>query len=300
MKILYIYNIDNWAIHNVGKLWLEDLKSHEVVFKNFFDITNSQLEFSKYNLVWFGYLDLYRDSSFKPSNSVISIHDPKEVFDQVINWKEIEINSDRIALAKRAVSCVTTSEELLRRLEDSKVKVTLIPTTSNLPYAEAKNIKTVKSDVTSVFQIYRRKNYDLMLSIRELVETRLDINFDLKVGQEVILPQVEYMEYLDKHEIYICTSYQEGGPLAAMDATHRGLVVLTTPVGQIQEVVDDGLSGYICNTKEDFYDRIKYLSENLSVLHEMRLESLRTIKLKRNAKDIKSKVESFLSNLILN
>ena len=61
IRILYLYNKDNWALHNVGKLWFSDiLTDFSVDLVNYHSIGGSFEEFCKeYDYVWFGYLYIY-------------------------------------------------------------------------------------------------------------------------------------------------------------------------------------------------------------------------------------------------
>ena len=111
------------------------------------------------------------------------------------------------------------------------------------------------------------------------------------------MPEGEYIQMLDGGSIYICTSYQEGGPLPAMDAMARGCVVITTPVGQMMEIIQDGYNGYICSTKEQFLEKIAYLANNPEQLHTMRLASSDTLQQKRSRDIISKKVANFLFTL---
>ena len=69
-----------------------------------------------------------------------------------------------------------------------------------------------------------------------------------------------------------------------MDAMRRGLAVLTTPVGQIQELIEDGVNGYFCRSAADFAGRLEHLGNDPDQLHAMRLASLETINTQRDPK----------------
>jgi hypothetical protein len=62
------------------------------------------------------------------------------------------------------------------------------------------------------------------------------------------LPEGAYLARLAGADVYVCTSYMEGGPLPVMEAVLAGLAVITTPVGQTAEWVRDGENGVVCRT----------------------------------------------------
>ena len=51
--------------------------------------------------------------------------------------------------------------------------------------------------------------------------------------------------YLSQAQLFILVSYYEGLPMSLLEAMSYELPVITTPVGGIPEVVDDGLEGFI-------------------------------------------------------
>lgn len=295
MKILYLYNKVDWAIHNVGKLWLRDLSPDiKVDFVNYKDIQDKSI-FGKYDFIWFGYFLIYLNFNHNPLKTIVTVHDPMELYPQTPTWKHEKIIEDRFQILKNIPNIVTISSEMFDSLLADGLKTTVINTTSNLPLREVSNITTNKCDVHSVFQTYPRKNPEMLEKVK--VEVGLSgIKFDTKIGLE-ILPQKEYIQLLDQHEIYVCTSYQEGGPLPAMDAMKRGSVILTTPVGQIQELIENGVNGFICTTEDEFISRILLLANDKNLLQSMRIKSLKTIEEKRNDGEIRDSVLRFIKGI---
>jgi hypothetical protein len=84
-----------------------------------------------------------------------------------------------------------------------------------------------------------------------------------------------------------------------MDAMQRGSVVLSTPVGQLQELVKHGENGYICETEAEFIAAISLLAKNLPLLHRMRINSLECIQDDRNVEDMKALALSVIEEALL-
>lgn len=299
-RILYLYDHEGWAIHNVGKLWLDDLAQIDVTFRPARELTKSDV--SSYDIIWFGYFHLFSAhyvsaATIMPSDlhkCIVSIHDPSEFYPQQENWKEIAKAAatgwhprlwkirGKLSILHGLPNVVTISSEMQSILGTAGIVATLIPTASALPPAATTAIKTVKCDVLSVFALYERKNLPMMNAIRNECEEDLNIRFDAKIGRTA-LPLEDYIDIFDSHEIYVCTSYQEGGPLPAMDAMQRGCVVLSTPVGQIQDLIQEGANGFICSTQEQFIEKIEMLSSDLPLLNKMRIQSATYM---RSARDV--------------
>jgi hypothetical protein len=129
----------------------------------------------------------------------------------------------------------------------------------------------------TVGRIYRRKRFELFNEITWMSQrARLPVTFKAKLDQ-CPMPEQEYIAYLDSADVYIVTSFQEGGPLPAMDAMRRGLVVLSTRVGQMPEIIEDGVSGFLCDDLSEFIERLRLLSRDREVLQRMRHRSLARI-----------------------
>lgn len=50
---------------------------------------------------------------------------------------------------------------------------------------------------------------------------------------------------LEKSDILVLPSHQEGLPMAVLEGIAHGLIVITTPVGAIDEIIEDGVSGLL-------------------------------------------------------
>ena len=60
------------------------------------------------------------------------------------------------------------------------------------------------------------------------------------------LPHSEIVHALRRMDIYVNTSYQEGMPNGVLEAMACGLPVVATDAGDTPDVVDHGVTGYIC------------------------------------------------------
>ena len=107
-----------------------------------------------------------------------------------------------------------------------------------------------------------------------------------------------YIQMIDRTPIYVCTSWQEGGPLPAMDVMSRGGVVVTTPVGQIQEIITDGESGFLCDNSKDFERTLTRLFGDPVFLLKARIKSLAAYRKFRDKQQIQKVVQSTLEEVL--
>lgn len=308
ISILYLYDIKNWAINNVGELWLENNHEIEATYLSYKDFHVSL--YNNYTYVWFGYSDMFLNlylhnyiSSVNLKKSIVSIHDPLEIFPDYKKWKNENINMVKkmqrklkLEILKQAQIVTCISDEMKNLLDKNGLLTDKIPTTSTLQIRKRKLYTNNNIKIISIYNKNPRKNISLLQDIVEYCKETFNIDYYLKTGV-TILSEEKYKNLLDSFSIYLCTSYQEGGPLPAMDAMKRGCVVISTPVGQMRELIQNGENGYLCNSKEEFIQKIKKLYDDKELLLRMRKKSITTIAKMRNESVIKQTVYDILQNV---
>lgn len=311
LRVCYVYDADEWAIHNVGRLWLEQQHHIDATLVRVDAFRRPQADHC--DLFWFGYLHLflllYRSGQlplWAVERSVIAVHDPSELFPDVEEWDRVRSGRpiswslrrwSTFRLMRRAAAIVVTSVEMEAVLQTLGFHPARIPTMSALAVRPHGNITTEKCSGLSVFAPAARKDLPLMRAVAEHARLSAGIVVDLKVGGSP-LPSDAYLALLDSHELYICTSRQEGGPLPAMDAMARGAVVLATPVGQLPEIIEHGTTGFICWTLEDFVEKVQLLAGNRQLLDTMRHRSVARIAATRDGRSIRSRVDAVVRRAV--
>lgn len=276
-KLLYIYDKKDWAIHNVGKLWLNGLESYLSI--DFMEKPKKEV-LSNYDYVWFGYHTLWlkRYIDFDKSKSIVSIHDPCELSG---------VSSD----IDNGLTIVTASLQMKRYLiEKNIIPDIIIPTTGFMEINN--NIKYEnKIRLLSISSNQKRKNIDNIISLFDKCKNDLNIECYYKNGLNNFLPLDDYNNLFNYYNVYVCMSKEEGGPLPAIEAMQRGFVVLSTDVGQMPELING--NGFILKENE-FFDKIKWLTENIDWFNNARLKSIENIKKYRDINSIKKNVKDFL------
>lgn len=74
----------------------------------------------------------------------------------------------------------------------------------------------------------------------------------------------------------------------ALQYMSLGIPALVSPVGVNEEIVDDGLNGFICSSPDDWIDRILYLNENRERILEMGKAARKKIELNYSVRSNRS------------
>ena len=295
-SILYIHS--GWAIETVGRLWFTEQAIARVTFIRASDPALTPELMAKHDLVWYGYSSLLKSHPCDPAKAVLAVHDPAEVFPERPDWKtSCSIREERIAHLRSVRAVVVISEEMRELLQAAGVNTLRLPTRSQILLRPASELaEPCALAMLGVGRIYRRKNFEQFQRIARSAR-RLGYRTYLK-GDHFPLSDADYIALLDRHPVYVCTSFQEGGPLPVMDAMQRGAVVLCAPVGQAMEIIEHGKNGFLCRTDAEFTEVLETLARNPAKLIGLRLASRERILQSRPPEVIREAVETALKSLI--
>jgi glycosyltransferase involved in cell wall biosynthesis len=137
-----------------------------------------------------------------------------------------------------------------------------------LPVFSGEKLTKLNPQAISIFKDYPRKNASLLRTLA--MQGEASGRWHLELYENPKFDDSGYLRMIDAVPIYVCTSWQEGGPLPAMDVMSRGGVVVTTPVGQIQELIQHGESGFICKNETEFMEILPLLFSDPGILMRMR------------------------------
>jgi len=296
-RILHLHS--GWAIETVGRLWFTGQTRARVTFMRTGDPQLTAEFINGFDLVWYGYSSLFRQHPCDPAKAILAVHDPAELFPERPDWKSAcTIPEEHLKRLRGARAVVVISREMQQVLENAGVNALRIPTCSQVPLRnEAEIPADDPASLLSVGRIYRRKNFEQFKWLAAAARQRHGLRSHLK-GDHFPLSEAQYLRLLDRHSIYLCTSFQEGGPLPVMDAMRRGAVVISTRVGQIPEIIDHGVNGFICGSDAEFLEVLRKLSSDPQLLHSLRLASLRHIQQVRNEAAIRSEAMRALGSIL--
>lgn len=285
-RVLFLYNVPDWAIHNVGRDWAALLAgTHDVTLMQFG--RHEREDPAAWDHVVWGYstmrysgrtllgslarrpLGWLRWQAGRPVRPCAVVQDPSELYPEVALWMDATARTGHL---RKFARLAVTSNEMHRALAGLGLAATKVNTRSLLPLRDPATVGAEPLRAFTRAQVYPRKNLALFEALRARFTDGTG-RFDAITGMGVV-PAADYARRIDDYNCYVCTSWQEGGPLPLMDAQRRGCVVLTTRVGQTDELVEDGVNGWFCDDEPAFAARIGQLRDDPALLRAMRLRTL--------------------------
>ena len=70
---------------------------------------------------------------------------------------------------------------------------------------------------------------------------------------------------LNKSKILIITSKYEGTPMVSLEASALKKPIVSTPIDGMKKIIKNGYNGYLCNTYDDFINKILEILNNYSL-----------------------------------
>jgi hypothetical protein len=288
VKIVYLYDKPEWALHNVGRL----LQPHFEQAGHTFQLLEAGEYYRspvKCDVLYLSFSFLFR-GGFEYRNYagdlVCTIHDPFEVsnFTNTFDWVSLPLKPisprvfDRLSVISGQMFDVLRSRLQLENLfltptfphdriapgppRRSAGPPTFFSATNAPRYYSVKEVlgraryldvflrderkRLSARQLTSALIRTHRKNIPWLDQVARTVKAaggRTDFRHSYPAG--TIPSRESYLRSLSAADVYVCTSYMEGGPLTVMEAVQAGLAVLTTPVGQVSDWVVDGYNGFI-------------------------------------------------------
>jgi len=88
--------------------------------------------------------------------------------------------------------------------------------------------------------------------------------------EEGLLSQTEMADFYRGLDVYLCLSDHEGLPTPALEAAACGIPIVSTPVGIMPELIENGLNGYMVSQSVDEVQAVlRYLRDDRSACQSM-------------------------------
>jgi glycosyltransferase involved in cell wall biosynthesis len=223
-------------------------------------------------------------------------HGMPEVYEKSTSSKHRFVSRLNVFLLSNCFDCVVTvSREIQRALVNklgiSEEKVMAIHNGIEIPESAPKKQRKRTFLVGSAGRLFPVKDYPLMVEIARAVrQERESIHFQLAGdGPELAKLQRIVKKYglngifeLKGHiadissfyrglDLYLNTSVHEGIPMSMLEAMAHELPVIAPNIGGLSEILDDGLQGYLLDTRDPqaFAEKCLHLYYDKSLRQKM-------------------------------
>jgi len=135
----------------------------------------------------------------------------------------------------------------------------------------------------------KTKNYDKILLPLANMLKKHNIPFDFKLVNSTgskRLTQEQMAYWYNTGSIYVCASNTEGTPNPGIESASCGCTVVSTRVGNMPELIQDGKNGFLCDKNvNSIFNGIQKASENLHELSNNMQESIESWDWKYRSKE---------------
>lgn len=183
----------------------------------------------------------------------------------------------------------------------SPIKIEVIHNGIDLTGQAPQRKETVPFVIGSSGRLFPVKDYPLMVEIARLVAatTAKDVRFELagdgpeRSTLEALIQSYNlsagfslkgHQEDMDSFycglNVYLNTSLHEGIPMTILEAMSHGLPVIAPAVGGLVEIIDDGIDGFLIDSRnpQEFADKCILLNEDMELLDKMKQAAIEKAK----------------------
>ena len=220
-------------------------------------------------------------------------------------------------LYKYCDNIIVTSERIKNFINDNFLnvngKITVIPNCIDEKVFKKKQLKKINNSLLFIGRLNSEKNLISLIEGLYNSKYRLDIigdgperptliNIIKKVDANVnflgVISNKDLPDIINKYDLFILPSLQEGNPKSLLEAMSCESIVLGTDVIGIKEIITNGYNGLLCQANsKSIRESIDYYFDNKNKIIDMGLNARKTI-LKNYSIDKVSKFEiDLLSNI---
>lgn len=313
---IYLYDVDGWALHALGKWLAESAVFPGELRLMRADAWHANpVAADVLYLSYSGLLEPGVDYRRWARRVVTTIHDPCEVsfFEHRADWATLPLHRP---LLDQVDACSVISEQMrdllsARGILDAPLTPTWSPRSERLraarrhrdgdvvrvmsstnvplrrplatilrrarhpaPFLRDENGRLSLRQLSALPVRRRRKRAEWLAAIMRAEIPATDCDF--RAGPKVTRSADEYEAALAACDVYVCTSTMEGGPLPVLEAVMAGAAVLSTRVGQVPRWVEDGASGFFCDSRDEFVERLSAYAADRALLrrHQARAREI--------------------------
>jgi len=189
--------------------------------------------------------------------------DAVEKLPEFQNFDLDKINKMQSDVFNKANKIIVTTQLILNRIKSNDnslaKKLSIIPNFVNIKLFSPKNMNQ-KYDIIFIGRISEQKNLDSLLKAVKgskfkilvigngILKEKLlnEYGSDTNIKWLDAIPNYEIPMYMNQSKLFILPSFYEGHPKILIEAMSCGMVVLASNVEGNNEIIQDGINGFLC------------------------------------------------------
>jgi glycosyltransferase involved in cell wall biosynthesis len=200
---------------------------------------------------------------------------------KILNFR-LKIPEKKISLIYNGVP-ISGNGLIDKNARDKKIYIINIGRLSE----EKDQAKLIKSIYILKERFYGRKEFPFevhIYGVGELKNHLIEKIKEYELEKYIFLKGVDYdvSEKLKKYDLFILSSNWEGFPLSILEAMAKKVVVISTNVGSVSEIIDDQINGILIknNSAEEIAEKVHFLSNKLFLLNKLAENGYQKVKAK--------------------
>jgi len=228
-----------------------------------------------------------------------------------------------LSVTKRFDSITTTgsrTSDYLIRNEIEKNKILILPDSVDLDIFKPKDIDK-EYDLITVARFDPIKRIDNLIKLTKSL-TKYKPNIKVAIGGDgsekenlkklvkeleledniIFLGYIDNVQnFLQQSRIFVLTSEREGFPMTVLESMGCGLACIVSNVGDINDLIEDGLNSFIindCNDIESYKKRVEQLLDDDKLYNDISKMAIKTVREKFTYKNARNIWERIIKDLI--
>lgn len=212
---------------------------------------NQLIRKGNYDLVHihFGVSGMYLLSPFKLKVPTIATFHGSDIQPEGGNgWLTIHLSR---FVAKKADACITLNKRMDSIVKLYNRKTFVVPCSVDMDLFKPMNIKKQGNSMRIVFPCNRSmwvKDFPLFERVIKMLKTQYGIDCKGETMENLSRPQVA--ELMNTADLLLMTSFSEGSPQAVKEALACNLPVVSTPVGDVNVLLNGVKDCYVAETRD--------------------------------------------------
>jgi glycosyltransferase involved in cell wall biosynthesis len=264
MKILFVVDKRGRIQHRRAEMFLSRIKDHDI----YIGVVSDGIDQWSYDIVYYSHFALFDKvrlrgnigtyasiTSHKCCSDMKNTVESLQVFDRVSVNNSILLEKFRDYIADLYYTPNGVDTKIFKFHRKSMSDYPVFGWVGNID----REIKNYNSILCPLSSIVPRTNFNIIATSKK------DREEDLKTQKEMI-------EFYNSLDFFLVTSGAEGTPNPALEAMSCGVPVISTRVGNMVDIIKDGMNGFLIGT--DLGSFIEILNE-VKLMSAQKYESMR-------------------------